>query len=160
MSVTDAPRPLTDLVDEGTIVMFMTMIGEEHSSRPLTIAGVDGDRLSFLVDRTAAWVSAVRAGTAAIHLTVADDRHNSYLSLDGRASLSEDRSEIEKLWSAPVGAYFDGKDDPNVTVLRVDVDGGEYWSSPSGRIGAALSMIRAAVSNDPEKAGDHGQVQA
>jgi len=160
MSVADAPRPLSDLVDDGTIVMFMTMIGEEHSSRPLTVSGVEGDRLSFLVDRTASWVGAVRSGGAAIHLTVSDNRHHTYLSLDGAASLSDDRQEIEELWSAPAGAYFDGKDDPNLTVLRVDVGGGEYWSSPSGRIGAALGMVRAAVSNDPTKAGDHGRVEA
>src|SRR5688572_22987981 len=154
MSVPDPPRPLSDLVAEGATVMFMTMIGEEHSSRPLTIAGIDDDRLSFLVDRSASWVGAVRSGVAFIHLTVADDRHNTYLSLNGQASLSDDRGEIDRLWSAPAGAYFDGKDDPSVTVLRVDVDGGEYWSSPSGRIGAALSMLRVAVTRDHGNAGD------
>jgi general stress protein 26 len=160
MSVPDPPRPLSDLVAEGATVMFMTMIGEEHSSRPLTIAGIDDDRLSFLVDRSASWVGAVRSGVAFIHLTVADDRHNTYLSLNGQASLSDDRGEIDRLWSAPAGAYFDGKDDPSVTVLRVDVDGGEYWSSPSGRIGAALSMLRVAVTRDHGNAGDHGPVEA
>ena len=160
MPVTDAPRPLSDLVDDGTIVMFMTMIGEEHSSRPLTVSGVEGDRLSFLVDRTASWVGAVRSGAAAIHLTVSDDRDNTYLSLNGDVTLSEDREEIEQLWSAPAGAYFDGKDDPKLTVLRVDVEDGEYWSAPSGRIGAALSMLRVAVTRDHGKAGDHGPVEA
>ena len=160
MPVSDPSRPLSDLVDGGTTVMFMTMIGEDHSSRPLTISGIDGDRLSFLVDRGASWVGAVRSGAAAIHLTVADDRHNTYLSLNGDASLSDDRHEIDQLWSAPAGAFFDGKEDPQLTVLRVDVDDGEYWSAPSGRIGAALSMLRVAVTRDHGKAGDHGPVEA
>ena len=52
-------KALSELFDGGTTVMLMTMIGSDHSSRPMTVAGVDGDRLSFLVDTTADWYAAV-----------------------------------------------------------------------------------------------------
>jgi len=159
MTATDEPRPLTELVDAGSILMLMTMIDGTHSSRPLTCAGIDGDRISFLVDGTSSWVGAIEGGAGDVHLTMADNRGNDYVAVNGDARLSRERADIDELWSAPAGAYFDGgKDDPNIVVVHVDVREGEYWSSPSGRLGAALSLIRVATSNDPDKAGDHGPI--
>ena len=154
----DAAKPLSDLVDGGTIVMLMTMIGSDHTSRPLSVAEVAGDRLGFLVDATTEWATAIREGTAAVHATVCDVRKNHYLSLDGSASLTLDREEVDRLWNPAAGAYFDGKDDPAVGVLRFEVDGGEYWDAPSGRIGSAFAALKAAVTGDPDAAGDQGPV--
>ena len=35
----DPAKALDELVADGTVMMLMTMIGTEHSSRPLTVAG-------------------------------------------------------------------------------------------------------------------------
>lgn len=155
----DAPaKTLDDLLDGYTIVMLMTMIGEDHSSRPLTVAEASGDRLSFLIDRTVPWAAAIADGNAVVHATVADGKANTYLSLDGAASVTADRAEVERLWSAAAGAFFDGKDDPSVGVLRFDVTDGEYWDGPSGKLGAAIAVVKAALTDDPDKAGEHGDI--
>lgn len=110
---------------------------------------------------TTADVGAIERGEAVVHLTMADNRKNDYVALNGQASTSRDRAELDDLWSVPAGAYFDGgKDDPNLLGLHVDIDDGEYWSSPNGRLGAALSLVRAAISNDANAAGDHGPVSS
>ncbi|CAN5848931.1 MAG: pyridoxamine 5'-phosphate oxidase family protein [Ilumatobacteraceae bacterium] len=155
----DAPKPLADLVDARTIVMLMTMVGAEHSSRPLTCLKVDDDRLSFLVDRSADWVGAIADGTAVVHATVADGRENTYVAMNGGATVTQDSAEIDELWNPVAGIYFDGgKEDPNVAVLHLDVDDGEYWDGPSGRIGAAVGLLRAKLSGDPTKSGDRGEI--
>jgi general stress protein 26 len=148
-------KDLSDLVDGGTIAMLMTMIGDEHTSRPLTVAGVDGGRVSFLVDRTTDWATAIGASTP-VHLSVSDVRSNTYLSLQGRAEVTPDASEVERLWNPAAAAFFDGEDDPAVGVLHFDVGGGEYWDSPGGRLGSAIAVVKAAVTGDP--AGEHGDV--
>lgn len=150
-------KPLADFFDGGTTVMLMTMIGDEHSSRPMTVAGVDGDRLSFLVDTTAQWSSAVATGAAVVHVTLSDVSHNDYVALNGATSMTEDRAEIERLWNPGAAAFFEGKDDPNLAVLRFDVSDGQFWDSPSGRLGSLVSLVKAAVGGD-DKAGDHGAV--
>ena len=152
----DTSKALSDLIGGGTIAMFMTMRGSEHTSRPLAVAEVDGGRISFLVDRTVDWAAGLDAGTP-VHVSVSDDRHNTYLSLQGTATITPDRDEIERLWNPGAAAYFDGQDDPAIGVLRFEVAGGEFWDSPSGRIGAAISMLRAAVSGDP--GGESGSVR-
>ena len=67
-------------------------------------------------------------------------------------------AEIDELWNPAAGAYFDnGRDTPGIAVLHLDVLRGHYWSSPSGRIGALLSMIKAK-SAGAEQSGEHGPV--
>lgn len=137
--------------------MLMTMIGERHSSRPMTVAAVTDGRLDLLADTTSEWCSAVAAGEAVVHITMSDVRRNRFLALNGVASLSDDSAEIDRLWNPAAAAFFDGKDDPNLAVLHFDVDEGEYWDGPSGRLGALISLVRAAVGGDAA-AGDHGPV--
>lgn len=154
----DTSKTLGELLDGHPIAMLMTMIGEQHSSRPLTCAGIDGSRLSFLVDVSTDWAMAVADGAAVVHLTVADERENVYVALNGTAAIAVDRAEIDRLWDPVPGAFFAGQDDPNLAVLHFDATDGEYWDGPSGMIGSAVSMIRAAVTGSPD-AGGRGDVE-
>jgi general stress protein 26 len=153
------PRPLDDLVHDGDTVMLMTMIGERHSSRPMTVAGVGDDALDFLVDTTTEWCSAIAAGEATVHVTLSDARRNNFAAFNGRATLNRDRAEIDRLWNPGAAAFFDGKDDPAVAALRFDVDDGEYWDAPRGRVGALVALVKAAAGGD-DAAGDHGPISA
>ena len=116
MAETETTKDLTELVDGGMIAMFMTMIGDEHSSRPLTVAGVDGGRISFLVDRTTDWAEALDRPGTVVHVSIADVRKNVYLSLNGKAAVTVDQAAIERLWNPGAAAFFDGKDDPIIGV--------------------------------------------
>lgn len=152
-------KPLSELFDGGDTVMLTTMIGDEHTSRPMTIADVDGDRLSMLVDTTASWYLAVASGTAVVHVTLSDVRHNDYAALNGTATVTAERAEIDRLWNPGASAFFDSKDDPNLAVLHFDVSDGEYWTAPSGRIGSLIAMARAAVAGD-DASGEQGPIAA
>ena len=154
----DPAKALDELVDDGTVMMLMTMIDTEHSSRPLTVAGVSGARLSFLVDATTEWATAIRDGMAVVHATMADDRANTYVAVNGTAVVTLDRQDIDQLWNAGAAAFFDGPDDPALGVLHIDVADGEYWSGPSGRLGAAIQIVRAAMSGDADSVGEQGPV--
>ena len=44
----------------------------------MTVAGVEGARLSFLVDSTADWYGPVAGGNAAVHISLCDVRHNEF----------------------------------------------------------------------------------
>jgi general stress protein 26 len=156
--MTDPAKPLTDLFEPGDTVMLMTMIGRTHSSRPMTVAGVEGDRLSFLVDVTADWYDPVAARNAVVHITLSDVRHNRYAAVNGETRVSRDPGEIALLWSPGAAAFFDGQDDPNIGVLHLSVTDGQYWDSPSGRIGSLIAMARAAVTGNHDAAGDHGSI--
>ena len=157
----DDNRPLTSLLtNEPCIAMLTTMIGREHTSRPVACAEVHDHRISFIASRESAWVEAVAAAAAIVHITIADDANANYVSLNGTAIVVTDAEEITRLWSPGAGAWFDGPDDPDVVVVHFDVSDGEYWDGPGGRVGRAVAMLRAALSGDGEALGTQGHIAA
>lgn len=152
-------RPLTELLQgDMHVAMVMTMVGREHTSRPVACAEVHDHRLSFLVSRQAAWVEAISAAAAIVHVTIADDAHTLYVSLNGGAIVVTDPDEITRLWSPAARGWFDGPDDPDLAVVHFDVTDGEYWDGPGGRVGRAVAMLRAAFTGDGDDLGTKGRV--
>lgn len=153
----DAPRPLHDVVRPGDVAMVTTLDGDGSLvSRPLTVAAVEGDGVSFLVDATAEWVRSLAPG-ARVNVAVADGGRNDWVSIAGRAATSTDRAAVERLWSAPARAWFDGPDDPRCGALHVPVDHGSFWSAPGGgAIGRIVSVLGAALGRSD--GGAHGAV--
>ena len=155
------PRALTDLVPSGMcIAMVNTMVGRTHTSRPVTVANTQGQRLSFLVTRNADWVTSIADRAALVHVTVANDANSLYLSLNGTAIVVHDTEDAVLLWSKPAGIWFDGPDDPNLAVLHFDVTEGHYWDGPDGILGRAVALARAAITSNDEALGTDGPVAA
>jgi general stress protein 26 len=51
-----------------------------------------------------------------------------YVSLSGRATLVQDAEKAKELWTPAHRAWFPlGLDDPELALLRVDVERAEYW---------------------------------
>lgn len=147
-------RSLADALEGLRFAMVGTADGQTWRSRPLTLAEHDGDVLRFLVSTGADWVAAVTEHSPAA-VTFSDPHANTYVALQGRARVTDDRSVIARLWNPGAAAFFDGKDDPTVRVLEVAAVAGEFWDGPSGRVGQMLSLVREALGRD---AGEQGRV--
>lgn len=153
-TTTPAPRSLPDALDGLRFAMVSTAEPEtgRWRSRPLALAGVDGGVLRFLVSVDADWVPGLD-GPAGV--TFSDPGKSVYVGLQGSARVRDDRALVAELWNPGAAAFFDGEDDPRVRVLEVEVSDGEYWDSPSGRIGTAVSYVKAALGRE---VGDEGPV--
>ena len=64
--------------------------------------------------------------------------HDFFACLAGNVVIDNDRAQIDRLWNNQVEAWFPGgKEDPNLTLLRFDIDSAELWEtdiSISGRV--------------------------
>jgi|GEM_PF-5939746 len=157
MNQPDPDKPLTDLLDTGTTLMVGTGSGTEMEFRPLSVAGLRGDVIEILIDSRAPWAQALSDGDQ-VHVTLSDDRENNWMWLRGTATTTSDPSAIDAIWNSYADAYFDeGRQTPGIAVLRIDGDEGRYWSSPAGRIGTLISMVKAKV-GDSDDANQHGDV--
>lgn len=156
----DSTKSLFDLFDAGTTIMFGThMTDGTFASRPLTVARTQAHQLDVLIDSNTEWASAMHDGADA-HVTLSDTRRNHWASLSGTVELSRDRGLIDELWSLPAEAFFDnGRETPGLAVLTFHVSEGRYWSSPGGRVGGLVSMIRAALGNSDDS-GESGSISA
>lgn len=81
-----------------------------------------------------------------------------YMSLSGRAAVSEDRGKISELWDSSAEAWFDGPDDPNVRLLTVRPEQAEYWDTP-GKLARSVKMTAAALAGSRPDMGDNEKVR-
>ncbi len=150
-----SPRDLSIALDGLRFAMVATADASgEWRSRPLALAGQEDGTLSFLVGVDADWVAALEAEGSPTTVTFSDPGKNTYVALQGSARAVEDHERAAALWNVGAGAYFDGKDDPRIRVLDVDVQYGEYWDAPSGRLGSALQLASAALGRPVGSQGD------
>jgi general stress protein 26 len=83
--------------------------------------------------------------------------HDYFASLSGRVQVQNDRAMIDKLWSKPVEAWFPGgKDDPNLALLRFDIDNAELWEADMSITGKLKMLFGGKI--DPSEEGSHAKV--
>ncbi|MBZ9711795.1 pyridoxamine 5'-phosphate oxidase family protein [Deinococcus multiflagellatus] len=81
-----------------------------------------------------------------------------YVSLQGTATLVEDRAKLDELWNEMYKAYFpEGKDDPNIQLIRIEAHGAEYWES-DGKIRSLLGLAKGLLTGTQAKQGENERV--
>jgi len=112
----------------------------------------------FLTRQESAKVSELENDTN-ITLVYSDPKNESYVTAKGRAAISRDRAKIHELWNPMYKAWFhQGEDDPQITVLRVDITEAQYWEASSSKIVLGIKYLAAAVSGGKVDVGEHGRV--
>ncbi len=75
--------------------------------------------------------------------TFSSKGHDVFARFHGTLSQETDRSRLDSQWSNMVAAWFpDGKDDPNLLMVRMQLSDASIWStSELGLLGAAKMML-------------------
>ncbi|WP_424682995.1 pyridoxamine 5'-phosphate oxidase family protein [Frateuria sp. YIM B11624] len=161
----DAPRDdadlrkLGELIDGIEVAMLTTQAADGSLvSRPLQTLKLtaEGDLVFF----TAADSAKVQQLTddLDVNLAYANQNDMRYVSVRGRARINRDQALIEELWSPAQNVFFSGKDDPNLTVLRVRVRDAMYWESAGNFVERALDFARGMWSEQPRDLGHQGHL--
>jgi general stress protein 26 len=152
---------LRELIKEIDFCM-LTTIGEDGDphSRPMSSNGdidPNGD-LWFFTSVSSHKVDEV-VRSPKVNLSFADPDNQRYVSVTGTAQLIRDREKIDELWRPEFKMWFPkGKDDPEVALLCVSLEKGEYWDSPSSTIGFALSFVSSLITGKQPDFGENKKV--
>lgn len=150
--MTDQTLSQQDVVDrlrDADVVMLTTALPDGTLlSHPMTIQGVDDDAdVWFFVGLQGDQADALRHGGPHVNLAIADA--GSWLSVAGHAAFVEDRAVIDQLWNEQALAYFpQGKDDPNLGLMRVTSDSAQYWGLPGGKVAGLAQIVKSKVVGD------------
>ncbi len=113
----------------------MLGLDDGQHSEPMT-AQLDDDQPNTLFFFAGKDNRAAKGGAAMAQFV--GKGHDFFACLAGTVTQDNDRAEIDKLWNKQVEAWFPaGKDDPNLALLRFDIDSAELWEtdiSLSGRL--------------------------
>jgi general stress protein 26 len=146
-----------DLIDKISFCMLATHDGEDIRSRPMA-AYVDRDEqaIYFLTDAESHKDVEIERNPS-VGLSFADAGAQKYVSVSGRATVSNDRDKIKELWSTPAKAWWDSADDPSIRVLKIVPKDAQYWDSPGTTV-SYIKMFAAAVSGAKPALGDNKKV--
>jgi general stress protein 26 len=158
----DDLQKLRELVKDIDFCM-LTTIDEDRDlhSRPMSVNGEidpDGD-LWFFTSASSHKVSEI-AKSPKVNVSFADPDNQHYVSISGTAELITDRAKIDELWKPEFKMWFpNGKDDPDVALLRVNLEKAEYWDSPSSTIAYALNFVSSVVTGKEPDQGENRKLE-
>jgi general stress protein 26 len=154
----EGTRKLRELVKDVGTCMLTTM-GEDGRlySRPMATQSVefDGD-LWFITSRTSPKIAELRHDA---HVNLAYQGKHAFVSVNGTAQLVDDRNKLDELWSMAYRAWFPkGKDDPDIVLLKVNVETAEFWESHSPAVVHAIGLAKAVVTGKRYDGGENGLI--
>jgi len=134
---------------QSDMTMMLGLDGvEDGHARPMT-AQVEGDHgpIWFFTSKENAIVEGLPKGDRAI-ATFVSKGHDLYATVHGSIRIDDDGSTIDRLWNPFVAAWFEGgKDDPKLTLLRLDPEKAEIWLDGN----SLVAGVKALLGRDPKK---------
>ena len=64
-----------------------------------------------------------------VQLIASNDKAQKYLSIYGNATHIIDHKKIDELWNPMLKAWFNGKDDPNLALININMESAYYWNN-------------------------------
>ena len=150
---------LGKVINDATAAFFVTRSrGDGLHGRPMATAKVDGDvtALWFATAKDSGKCEQIRDDPR-VYLGYTNHTGSEWASINGRATVVDDRAKINELWRATWKNWFDGPDDPNIALIKVDPQDAEYWDSGS-RVVMLVKMAIAAVTGAKMPDGEHNRV--
>jgi len=127
------------LKSDRTMMLGLDGVEDGHA-RPMTAqAENDAGPIWFFTAVDNAIVANLGRGNRAIATFTAKD-HDLFASIKGNLSVDNDRATIDRLWNPFVAAWYEGKDDPKIALLRLDAEDAEIWLNGSSLM-AGVKML-------------------
>ena len=131
------------------------------SARPVTTQRVEPDGTVWFFISASGGIAADLARNEHVNLCYMNVSDDIYVWLRGTGALVDDIIKIKDLWSPMAAAWFPkGPEDPNLGLLKVNVDRGDYWDVDSSKLVQFFSMAKSAITKSPPKdMGKHRQFE-
>lgn len=146
-----------DLGDDRTVMLGLKGVDDDRT-RPMT-AQVDepaddgSGRIYFFASKGEGIGQSV-LGSSGSHravATFASKGHDLFAHIHGTLSPSGDRAVIDRLWNPIVASWYkDGKDDPDLLLLRLDAERADVWEA-SGASTLKAAALKMMFNLDPGK---------
>ena len=152
----EAIEKIAKMTKNTRIAMLTTVVedGDLHS-RPMAMMEntFDGD-VWFFTAKSSPKVHDIE-NKPFVNVAFSDPEHQNYVSLAGHAELIIDRALFEKYWNKAFEAWFPkGLDDPELALLKINVESAQYWDSPSSVVAHVAGFIRSKVTGHGGPVGD------
>ncbi|MEO6695806.1 MAG: pyridoxamine 5'-phosphate oxidase family protein [Ignavibacteria bacterium] len=145
---TEGIEKLKELVEEIDTCLFCTnlKIDDGSTCRPMSAQKVDDEANLWFFSEIDSDKNREIEKDRHVQLFFSHPGKNSYLVVNGEAEIITDRNKIEELWTPMVKAWFkEGKDDPNISLIKVNSKSAYYWDVEGNKMINFLKMVASAA---------------
>jgi len=158
----EAIDKLKSLVNDIMICLFCTNVKTDDGSKccPMTAIKVcDQGNVWFFSEKSSDKNEAISIDKN-VQLSFLHPGKGSYLVLNGEAEIILDKTIIEELWTPVAKIWFkEGKDDPNISVIKVKPITAYYWDTDGNRMINVLKMVASVVTGTNLISGKEGAIK-
>lgn len=153
---------LKSLVDEIKICLFCTNLKTDDGStcRPMTAIKVcDEGNIWFFSEKDSDKNKDI-AKDKDVQLFFSHPAISSYMVVNADAEIILDKKTIEELWTPIVKIWFkEGKDDPNISVIKVTPKNAYYWDTDNGQMINFLRLVASVITGSNLVTGNQGALK-
>jgi general stress protein 26 len=156
----EAIEKIKELANNIKICMFCTDLSHEpFSTRPMALREVDEEGNLWFISSASSHKNYEIKDDENVQLVFSDPSDSHFLSIYGTAAIYRDPDKIKALWTPIANAWFEeGKNDPDLTVLKVDPAEAYYWDTPNGKMVTLLKLATAAITGKKMDTGEKGKL--
>lgn len=134
------------LSSDRTVMLGIDGVEDGHS-RPMTaMAENNKGPIWFFTSKDNGIVKNLTQNRRAVAAFTAKG-HDLFASIHGNLAVDTDRAVVERLWNPFIAAWYDGKDDPKLVLLRFDPEHAEVWLNES----SMLAGVKMLFGKDPKQ---------
>ena len=155
----------TELIGKIRDIKFAMLTTESESgflhSRPMaTLEATEAGAFWFFTGKSSLKVREIYHDHR-VNLAYIGGDNDTFVSVAGEAHIIEDHAKAKALWNPFMKAWFpQGVDDPDLALLRVDVDEAEYWDVASKKMTTLIRFARSLVgAGSPDESTGHGRIR-
>jgi general stress protein 26 len=153
-----AIKKIQEMVDDSPITMFCTNLTQiPFSACPMSTQKVeDSGAIWFMSSALSNHTRDLQVDNR-VQLVYENHGASAYLTIFGTAEILYDREKIEEFWSPLAKVWFqEGKDDPDLTLIKVTPEEGYYWDTKNGKMVSFMKMLASVVSGKTIDGGIQG----
>lgn len=141
-----------------TMLTTVTTDGTIHS-RPMASLKFDVEKFDgkiwFFTKKNTAKIHDIE-NEQQVNLAYANPDKQRYISVAGRAQVSEDKEKMKELWNPILKAWFpEGLDDPQISLISVKAESAEIWDAPPSKVVHMAGIAKAIATGKPYDSQKH-----
>jgi len=158
---TESVNKLKKLAEDVGVCMFCTKLDRQPiPARPMSVQEVDEHGNLWFLSHAKSHKNFEIAQDDKVQLFFSKMSNSHYLSVYGTASIFTNKSLVDEHWTPMAKPWFqEGKDDPDVTVIKVTPSDAYYWDTKDGQAVMLFKMAVRAMGADVDDGGVQGDIK-
>lgn len=157
----EAIEKLRTLVDDISICLFCTNLKTDDGStcRPMSTQAVDHEGNLWFFSGVDSDKNREIKENRHVQLFFSDPNKSSYLVVNGEAEIVLNQDKINEHWNPFAKTWFkEGKNDPNISLLKVVPHSSYYWDVDGNRMINFAKMLVSAVTGTNLISSEEGSI--